>query len=107
MKSLWSATEAQRLAAEGDDPLLAQTAYACRLLGADPALVLHGGGNSSVKATRPDLLGEPVAVLHIKGSGRDMAVIDPEGLPPVRLDPLRALRRLERLSDPRWSMCWG
>lgn len=104
MKSLWSPAEAERLvaqwSAQGIDAELALSVYATRLLGGDPTLVLHGGGNSSVKATQPDLLGEPVAVLHIKGSGRDMAVIDPEGLPPVRLDPLRALRRLESLSDP-------
>ncbi|WP_231376232.1 class II aldolase/adducin family protein [Magnetospirillum fulvum] len=104
MKSLWSPAEAEHLvaqwSAQGIDAELALSVYATRLLGGDPTLVLHGGGNSSVKATQPDLLGEPVAVLHIKGSGRDMAVIDPEGLPPVRLDALRALRRLESLSDP-------
>ncbi|MFD2233485.1 bifunctional aldolase/short-chain dehydrogenase [Phaeospirillum tilakii] len=99
MKSLWSATEAQRLAAEGDDPLLAQTAYACRLLGADPALVLHGGGNGSVKLTGRDLLGDEVALLRVKGSGRDMAALRPEDLTALRLDPLRALARLDTLDD--------
>ncbi|CCG40604.1 bifunctional aldolase/short-chain dehydrogenase [Magnetospirillum molischianum] len=103
MKSLWSAAEAERLViqltAEGIDAELALSVYATRLLGGDPTLVLHGGGNSSVKATLPDLLDQPVSVLHIKGSGRDMATIDPDGLPAVRLDPLQALRRLDRLSD--------
>ena len=50
--------------------------------------MLHGGGNTSVKTTMRDLLGEEVAVLCVKGSGADMAVIEPAGLPAVRLKRL-------------------
>jgi rhamnose utilization protein RhaD (predicted bifunctional aldolase and dehydrogenase)/NAD(P)-dependent dehydrogenase (short-subunit alcohol dehydrogenase family) len=101
MKSGWVESEAQaaidRYAAAGVD--LALRVYTTRLLGRDPKLVLHGGGNTSVKTTLPDLLGEPVAVLCVKGSGSDMAAIEPTGLPAVRLDRLRKLRARAALSD--------
>ena len=61
--------------------------------------MLHGGGNTSVKTTLPDLLGEEVAVLCVKGSGADMAAIEPAGLPAVRLDRLRKLRARAALTD--------
>ena len=62
-------------------------------------LVLHGGGNTSVKTTVKDQLGEDVEVICIKGSGWDMGVIEPAGLPAVKLEPLRKLRKLDKLSD--------
>jgi rhamnose utilization protein RhaD (predicted bifunctional aldolase and dehydrogenase)/NAD(P)-dependent dehydrogenase (short-subunit alcohol dehydrogenase family) len=61
--------------------------------------VLHGGGNTSVKTTANDLLGDPTEVLCVKGSGWDMAAIEPPGLPAVRLAPLRRLRERQELSD--------
>jgi rhamnose utilization protein RhaD (predicted bifunctional aldolase and dehydrogenase)/NAD(P)-dependent dehydrogenase (short-subunit alcohol dehydrogenase family) len=61
--------------------------------------VLHGGGNISVKTVVRDVLDEPAEVLCVKGSGWDMAAIEPAGLPAVRLAPLRKLRARERLSD--------
>ncbi len=61
--------------------------------------MLHGGGNTSVKTTLPDLLGEEVEVLCVKGSGCDMAAIEPAGLPAVRLERLRKLRARAALSD--------
>jgi rhamnose utilization protein RhaD (predicted bifunctional aldolase and dehydrogenase)/NAD(P)-dependent dehydrogenase (short-subunit alcohol dehydrogenase family) len=73
--------------------------YTTRLLGADPLLVLHGGGNTSVKTRMADLLGETHEVLCVKGSGWDMGTIEPAGLPAVKLAPLRRLRSLDRLSD--------
>ena len=66
-----------RYAAQGVGRDLAARVYTSRLLGRDPRLVLHGGGNTSVKTTMRDLLGEEVAVLCVKGSGADMAVIEP------------------------------
>ena len=78
---------------------LALRVYTTRLLGSDPALVLHGGGNTSIKLTLLDLLGAPAEVLCVKGSGRDMATIEPAGLPAVRLAPLRQLRSRDALSD--------
>jgi rhamnose utilization protein RhaD (predicted bifunctional aldolase and dehydrogenase)/NAD(P)-dependent dehydrogenase (short-subunit alcohol dehydrogenase family) len=73
--------------------------YTTRLLGQDPRLVLHGGGNTSVKTTIADLNGEQVEVLCVKGSGWDMGTIEPAGLPAVRLAPLLKLRAREKLSD--------
>jgi rhamnose utilization protein RhaD (predicted bifunctional aldolase and dehydrogenase)/NAD(P)-dependent dehydrogenase (short-subunit alcohol dehydrogenase family) len=73
--------------------------YTSRLLGGDPRLVLHGGGNTSVKTVLPDLLGEPADVLCVKGSGWDMANIEPPGLPAVRLAPIRKLRERDALTD--------
>jgi rhamnose utilization protein RhaD (predicted bifunctional aldolase and dehydrogenase)/NAD(P)-dependent dehydrogenase (short-subunit alcohol dehydrogenase family) len=78
---------------------LALRVYTTRLLGADPRLVLHGGGNTSVKTRTTDLMGRDVEVLCVKGSGADMAVIEPAGLPAVRLAELRGLRARELLSD--------
>jgi rhamnose utilization protein RhaD (predicted bifunctional aldolase and dehydrogenase)/NAD(P)-dependent dehydrogenase (short-subunit alcohol dehydrogenase family) len=103
MRSLWSDAEAERLVAHyaaaetGRD--LAERVYSSRLLGGDKRLVLHGGGNTSVKTTAEDLLGETQSVLCVKGSGWDMAAIEPAGLPAVRLDPLRRLRARDALSD--------
>jgi rhamnose utilization protein RhaD (predicted bifunctional aldolase and dehydrogenase)/NAD(P)-dependent dehydrogenase (short-subunit alcohol dehydrogenase family) len=103
MNSRWSNQDAEsfitRYAPQGVSRDVALRVYTTRLLGGDPRLVLHGGGNSSVKTTARDLLGETVEVLCVKGSGWDMSNIEPAGLPAVRLAPLRALRRLERLSD--------
>jgi rhamnose utilization protein RhaD (predicted bifunctional aldolase and dehydrogenase)/NAD(P)-dependent dehydrogenase (short-subunit alcohol dehydrogenase family) len=70
-----------------------------RLIGRDPDLVMHGGGNTSLKSTAADVYGEEVEVLHIKGSGWDLATIEARGLPAVRLAPLMRLRALPSLSD--------
>lgn len=73
------------------DPLLDQIVAASRALAADPAVVLHGGGNSSVKSTWIDVTGREVPVLHVKGSGHDMATIGADGFAPLRLERLREL----------------
>jgi rhamnose utilization protein RhaD (predicted bifunctional aldolase and dehydrogenase)/NAD(P)-dependent dehydrogenase (short-subunit alcohol dehydrogenase family) len=103
MHSLWSDAEAERLidhyAATGVGRDVALRVYTSRLLGGEPKLVLHGGGNTSVKTTMKDLLDEEVETLCVKGSGWDMAAIEPAGLPAVRLAPLRKLRGREALSD--------
>ena len=103
MQSLWLDAEAERLieryAAKGVGHDLALRVYTSRLLGGEPKLVLHGGGNTSVKTVMKDLLGEEVEALCVKGSGWDMAAIEPAGLPAVRLGPLRKLRGREVLSD--------
>ena len=103
MESLWSEAEAGRAVAryreQGVAEDLALRVYAARLLGGVPSLVLHGGGNTSVKTRQPDITGEEVEVLRVKGSGWDMAAIEPPGLPAVRLEPLRRLAGLEALSD--------
>jgi rhamnose utilization protein RhaD (predicted bifunctional aldolase and dehydrogenase)/NAD(P)-dependent dehydrogenase (short-subunit alcohol dehydrogenase family) len=103
MKSRWSDSEAEeyvlRYAEKGVGEDLALRVYTTRLLGGDPKLVLHGGGNTSVKTRMCDLLGDEVEVICIKGSGWDMGNIEPAGLPAVRLAPLRRLGALDKLSD--------
>ena len=78
---------------------LALRTYSARLLGSDPELVLHGGGNTSVKSNYVDISGEIVDVLYVKGSGWDLATIEPPGHPAVRLKPLLKLKELNSLSD--------
>jgi rhamnose utilization protein RhaD (predicted bifunctional aldolase and dehydrogenase)/NAD(P)-dependent dehydrogenase (short-subunit alcohol dehydrogenase family) len=94
MRSLWNDAEA----ASFDGPL-AQRVYTSRLLGRDKALVLHGGGNTSVKLGVPNLFGEVEDILYIKGSGWDLETIEQAGFSPVRLDRARRLATLEHLSD--------
>ncbi len=92
--SLWDDAEAE--GATGD---LQQRVYSSRLLGRDPDLVLHGGGNTSVKSRRPTVFGEEVDVLYVKGSGADLAEIDEAGFAVLRLDHVARLAELEALSD--------
>ena len=103
MQSAWVESEAQaaveHYARQGVGRDVALRLYSTRLLGREPRLVLHGGGNTSVKTTLRDLLGEEVAVLCVKGSGADMASIEPKGLPAVRLERLRQLRARAALTD--------
>lgn len=103
MKNLWNDTTAETLIADyakrGIDRQLALRVYTTRLLGGDPRLVLHGGGNTSVKMKVTDLVGDSWDVLCVKGSGWDMAVIEPPGLPAVKLDALLKARKLNSLTD--------
>lgn len=103
MDSLWSDEDAQgfvaRYAANGVNEDLALRTYTSRLLGQVPWLVMHGGGNTSVKTKIPDVYGDLTDVICIKGSGRDLAVIEPDGHPAVRRAPLDRLRGLVSLSD--------
>ena len=78
---------------------LALRTYTARLLGNEPELVLHGGGNTSVKTNVEDLFGETLKVLCVKGSGWDLGTIEPEGHPAVELEPLLKLKELPFLSD--------
>src|SRR6202011_5781286 len=103
MQSLWSEADATAIIAHygaaGITGDVALRVYTSRLLGGDPRLVLHGGGNTSVKTMLPDLLGDSAEVLCVKGSGWDMANIEPPGLPAVRLAPIRKLRERDALTD--------
>ena len=96
MKSLWSDTEA----ASFSGPLGARV-YTSRLLGRDKSLVLHGGGNTSVKLKEKNVLGEEQELLYVKGSGWDLETIESAGFTPLPLDYLRRLTTLEKLSDPQ------
>ncbi len=93
MKSLWSDRDAQGL--DG----LAALVYASRLIGASPALVLWGGGNSSVKVTGKDHTGKPTRILYIKGSGSDMKTITTQQFTPLRLDDLLPLMQRAAMTD--------
>jgi rhamnose utilization protein RhaD (predicted bifunctional aldolase and dehydrogenase)/NAD(P)-dependent dehydrogenase (short-subunit alcohol dehydrogenase family) len=103
MQSRWNDADARKAgetcARQGIAEDLALRTYTTRLLGSDPLLVLHGGGNTSVKTEMADLLGETHEVLCVKGSGWDMGTIEPAGLPAVKLAPLRRLRKLKKLAD--------
>ena len=93
MKNHWSDKEAS----QADD--LAATVYATRLLGGERDLVLHGGGNTSVKDVRKDIHGNDINVLYVKGSGRNMATLQAQDFPALRLEALRELVDLSALSD--------
>ena len=95
MQSLWNDEAAKTC---GDDPVQLRV-YTSRLLGQEPKLVLHGGGNTSVKTYQTDVFGEEEAVLYVKGSGWDLATIEAAGFAPVRLQVLQKLATLAALSD--------
>ncbi len=94
MQSRWN--EQLAVAQDGD---LALRVYSSRLLGGDPALVLHGGGNTSVKITERDFFGDPLDLLYVKGSGWDLGTIEQAGFAPVRMDHLLRLAKFTTLSD--------
>ena len=94
MEDLWN----DDVAPSPSDPL-AECVYGSRLLGSDPSLVLHGGGNSSVKAPFRDITGGQVEALWVKGSGWDMASIEAAGFTPLPRHRLHQLLELESLSD--------
>ncbi|MDT8427519.1 MAG: bifunctional aldolase/short-chain dehydrogenase [Pseudomonadales bacterium] len=96
MNNLWTDGEAARFA---DDTGMGLRVYSSQLLGREPDLVLHGGGNTSVKIRQENLFGEPEPLLYVKGSGWDLRTIQAAGFAPVRLSHLQALARLEALSD--------
>jgi|SRR5438045_7783705 len=95
MKSLWSDREAEQF--RGD---LGLRVYTSRLLGRDKSLVLHGGGNTSVKIREKTLFGEEETILYVKGSGWDLETIEPQGFSPVLLAHVLRLAELPSLSDP-------
>ncbi len=95
MKNLWNDAELKNIS--GD---VAERVYSSRLLGKDKSLVLHGGGNTSVKVTEKNLFAEDENILYVKGSGWDLETIEAEGYAPVHLEHLKRLAELPSLSDP-------
>ena len=95
MKSLWNNKEAK---ATGKGPLQ-ERVYTSRLLGREPGLVLHGGGNTSVKVEVSNVFGEKDTILYVKGSGIDLRTIEKHQFAPVRLEVLKKMAELDRLSD--------
>ena len=96
MKNLWNDADTKELKSD-----LALRVYTSRLLGQDSSLVLHGGGNTSVKITETNIVGEQEEVLYVKGSGWDLASIEKAGFSPVRMAHIVKLGKLESLSDPQ------
>ena len=94
MKSQWNDSEVAGY--EGD---LGQRVYTSRLLGRDHSLVLHGGGNTSVKIRERNLFGEEEDILYVKGSGWDLESIEAQGFAPVRLERVLRLSTLSALED--------
>ena len=103
MKNSWSVNKARKYIKKyknlGFSEDLALRGYTTRLLGRNKKLVLHGGGNTSVKTKIKDIDGKKYDVLCVKGSGWDMSDIEPEGLPAVKLEPLLSLKNKKYLSD--------
>ena len=96
MQNLWSDTEAKNY-----DDDLALRVYTSRLLGRDSSLVLHGGGNTSVKIIEKNILSLEEEILYVKGSGWDLEFIEKAGFSPVRMDHMINLSKLDSLSDPQ------
>ena len=96
MKSLWSDAEAAQFTGP-----LALRVYTSRLLGREHSLVMHGGGNTSVKLREKDVFGQEIDVLYVKGSGSDLETIALGGFSPVALDPVRRLAGVSQLTDPQ------
>ncbi|MDA3909541.1 MAG: bifunctional aldolase/short-chain dehydrogenase [Sulfurimonas sp.] len=94
MKSLWNEKEASEFKTDLD-----LRVYTSRLLGRDSSLVLHGGGNTSVKSTATNLFGETEDILYVKGSGWDLATIEAEGFAPVKMEMLLKMAELKELND--------
>ena len=95
MKSLWNEKDAKKFGRN----LLAQRVYTSRLLGTDSDLVLHGGGNTSVKIRKKDFYGNQKEILYVKGSGCDLETIDKENFSPCCLETLIKLSEFDNLSD--------
>jgi rhamnose utilization protein RhaD (predicted bifunctional aldolase and dehydrogenase)/NAD(P)-dependent dehydrogenase (short-subunit alcohol dehydrogenase family) len=96
MKNLWDAAEASKCRSD-----LELRVYSSRLLGRDDTLVLHGGGNTSVKVRERNAVGEEEEILYVKGSGWDLETIEVNGFAPVRMAHLLKLAECEALSDPQ------
>ena len=95
MNNLWNPAEAAKCKLD-----LELRVYTSRLLGRDPTLVLHGGGNTSVKVREQNVVGEDEDILYVKGSGWDLESIEAAGFTPVRMAHLLKLAQLDHLSDP-------
>jgi len=95
MENLWNQSEADKL----ENDLLKMRVYTSRLLGQEGDLVLHGGGNTSVKVMEKNIFGEEEDIIYVKGSGWDLATIEAAGFAPVKLKKLLQLAELKMLSD--------
>ena len=106
IENIYDDSEASKWVAEAGDDLadqeLALRVYTSRIIGQNPDLVMHGGGNTSVKVLRKNLFGDMCKVMHVKGSGWDLDTILAPGLPGLWLDRLRDLRKLDKYLMSKW-----
>ena len=93
MENLWSESAAQGL--DERDKLV----YMSRLIGANPDLVVWGGGNTSIKVTEKDFLGREVEVMRIKGSGSDLKSMERWQFPRLELEKVLPVFTREQMSD--------
>jgi rhamnose utilization protein RhaD (predicted bifunctional aldolase and dehydrogenase)/NAD(P)-dependent dehydrogenase (short-subunit alcohol dehydrogenase family) len=103
MRSKYSDSEAKKYilnyAKRGVSKDLALRIYTTQLLGNDPTVVLHGGGNTSVKSSIKTLLGDKEEIIYVKGSGKDMGNIEEDGFPALEMKNLLNMRSLKELDD--------
>jgi len=95
MKNLWNSDAAAQI----EENSLQMRVFSSQLLGQNPDLVLHGGGNTSVKLLETNLFGEEEEILYVKGSGWNLATIEAEGFSALRLNTMLKLAKLEKISD--------
>ena len=103
MESQWNEREAEdyinKYAAMGHSSDLALRLYTSHLLGRERDLVIHGGGNTSMKASLKDVFHKEIEGIWIKGSGHDLKDIGPKGMVPLFLPHLLSLRELDDIED--------
>ncbi|MGB9442291.1 MAG: bifunctional aldolase/short-chain dehydrogenase [Desulfobacterales bacterium] len=101
MKSAYNKVDAEKIIKKYSNisQELALRLYTSKLLGSNPNLVLHGGGNTSIKLKQKNILGEEQDVLFVKASGADLANMTPEGFVALDLSFLRKLHTLDSLED--------
>ena len=95
MKNLWNSERATQI----EENSLQMRVFSSQLLGQNPDLVLHGGGNTSVKLLETNLFGEEEEILYVKGSGWNLATIEAEGFSVLRLNTMLKLAKLVKISD--------
>ena len=95
MRNKWNDEEANKLG----NNLLKLRVYSSQLLGSEEDLVLHGGGNTSVKTKETNIFGDEEDIIYVKGSGWDLATIEEAGFAPVKLNTLRKMAELDKLTD--------
>ncbi len=103
MKTKWNNNTAKKyinyFAKKNIKKDLALRIYSTHLLGKDPLLVLHGGGNTSLKSISKNLYGKNINTIYVKGSGWDMSDLDENGMPGLEMDPLIKLLNIKKLND--------
>ena len=103
MKNKWNNSEAKKNISQYKQKKISKEISirinTTQLIGREKSLVLHGGGNTSLKTSIKNIFKQKIEVMHIKGSGWDMGSIDYPGMPAVELETLLKTRKLKKLND--------